>query len=116
MLWIEAVKQVGIRMSTKRPTQLDCLHELHTRIQQNHGDKCVAAEQAWDSASSEATSTKRSVDEGAVSRNVIDVLMLRVKLKSLEEHVVIVNKFVLEVEKEWDKLYFLINSSSFTRN
>ena len=41
-----SVQQVGIRMSSKRPTQLDCLCELHARIQQNHSDKCVAAAQA----------------------------------------------------------------------
>ena len=50
-------------------------------------------------------STKRPVDEGAVSRNANDVLMLRVKLKSLEERAVIVNKSVLEAEKERDKLH-----------
>jgi hypothetical protein len=32
------------------------------------------------------------VDEGAVSRNANDVLMLRAQLKSLGEHTVIVNK------------------------
>ena len=31
--------------------------------------------------------------------------MLRVKLKSLEEHSVIVNKSVIETEKERDKLH-----------
>ena len=31
-----SVEPVGIRMSNKRPTQLDCLCDLHTRIQQNH--------------------------------------------------------------------------------
>jgi hypothetical protein len=37
------VQQVGIRMSSKRPTQLDCLRELHTRtatsasLQRKHG-------------------------------------------------------------------------------
>jgi hypothetical protein len=58
------VQQVGIRMSSKRPTtQMDCLRELRTRIQQNHGDKCVSAAQAWQAVSSAATSTKRPVDE-----------------------------------------------------
>ena len=38
-----SVQQVGIRMSSKRPTQLDCLRELHTRtatsasLQRKHG-------------------------------------------------------------------------------
>jgi hypothetical protein len=40
------VKLVGpIRMSTKHPTMLDCLRELQTRIQQQHGPKCVASAQ-----------------------------------------------------------------------
>ena len=99
------MKQVGpIRMSTKHPTMQDCLRELHTRIQQDHGPKCVAAVQAWQAASV-AASTKRPVDEGAMSRNANDVLMLRAKLKSLEERAVIANKSVLEAEKERDKLH-----------
>ena len=81
-----SVQQVGIRMSTKRPTQLDCLSELHSRIQQHHGDKCVDAAQSWQVASSAVTSTKLPVDEGAASRNANDVLMLRTKLKSIEEY------------------------------
>ena len=74
---------------------------VRTRIQQNHGDKCVVAV-----ASSASTSTKRPVDEGAASRNANDVLMLRAKLKTLEERAVIANKSVLEAEKE---------GTSFTR-
>ena len=50
-------------------------------------------------------STKRPVDEGAVSRNANEVLILRVKLKTLEEHTVITNKSVLEAEKERNKLH-----------
>ncbi len=42
--------------------------------------------------------------EGAASRNTNDVLMLRAKLKSLEEHDVIENKSVMMTEKERDKL------------
>ena len=100
------MKLVGpIRMSTKHPTMLDCLRKLQTRIQQHHGPKCVTAAQAWQAASSAAASTKRHVDEGAASRNANDVLMLQAKLKSLEEHVVIANKSVLEAEKERDKLH-----------
>ena len=45
------------------------------------------------------------MDEGDASRNANDVLMLRAQLKSLEEHVVIVNKSVLQTEKERDKLH-----------
>ena len=56
-------------------------------------------------ASSGTTSTKRPVNEGAASRNANDVLILRVKIKSLEEYTVIVNKSVLEAEKERDKLH-----------
>ncbi len=50
-------------------------------------------------------STKRPVDEGAASRNANEVLMLRAKLKRLEERTVIANKSVLEAEKERDKLH-----------
>ena len=92
-------------MSRDRPTQLDCLRELQTRIQQHHGPKCVAAAQAWQAASSAAASTKRPVDEGAASCNANEVLMLRAKLKSLEERAVIANKSVLEAEKERDKIH-----------
>ena len=45
------------------------------------------------------------MDEGAVSHNANDVLMLRAKLKSLEERAVIANTSVLEAEKERDKLH-----------
>ncbi len=40
-----------------------------------------------------------------MSRKTNDVLMLRVKLKSLEEQTVITNKSVLETEKERDKIH-----------
>ena len=40
-----------------------------------------------------------------MSHNANDVLILRVKLKSLEEHTVITNKSVLQTEKERDKLH-----------
>ena len=45
------------------------------------------------------------MDEGAASRNANEVLMLRAKLKTLEECAVIANKSVLEAEKERDKLH-----------
>ena len=45
------------------------------------------------------------MDEGVVSDNANDVLMLRAKLKSLEERTVIANKSVLEAEKERDKIH-----------
>ncbi len=45
------------------------------------------------------------MDEGAVLHNTNEVLILRAKLKTLEEHTVIANKSVLETEKERDKLH-----------
>jgi hypothetical protein len=45
------------------------------------------------------------VDEGVVSRNANDVLILRTQLNSLEERTVIANKSVLKVEKERDKFH-----------
>ena len=92
-------------MSSKRPTMLDCLRELQTRTQQDHGPNCVAAAQAWQAASSEAVSTKRPVDEAAAPLNANEVLMLRAKLKTLEERAVIANKSVLETEKERDQFH-----------
>ena len=71
----------------------------------DHGDNCVAAAQAWQDDSSAAASTKRPVDEGAVSHNTNEVMMLPVKPKTLEEHSVIANKSVLEAKKESDKLH-----------
>ena len=40
-----------------------------------------------------------------MSHNTNEVLMLRAKLKTLEERAVIANKSVLETEKERDKLH-----------
>ena len=97
----------GIRMSRDRPTPVDWLRELGRLIQRDHGPTCVAVAQELQTAEKDDTdvSTKRPVDEGVVSCNANDVLMIRVKLKSLEEHTVIVNKSVLEEEKERDKLH-----------
>jgi len=83
----------------------DCLRELLTRIQQDHGIDCVAAVRAWQSVSSATESTKRPVDEGAASRNANGVLMLRAQLKSLGERTVIVNQAELETEKARDELH-----------
>ncbi len=83
----------------------DCLRALLARIQQDHGNDCVAAVQAWQAASSEAESTKRPVDEEAASRNANDVLMLRAQVKSLGERTVITNKAALEAEKARDELH-----------
>ena len=41
-----SVQKVGMRMSSKRLTMFDCFRELHTRIQQDHGPKCVTTAQA----------------------------------------------------------------------
>ncbi len=80
------MKRVGpVRMSTKRPTQSDCLRVLGEQIRQDHGSDCVAAVQAWSSA---AESTKRPVEEGAASRNANDA-----------------KKAALEAEKARDELH-----------
>ena len=78
-------------MSRDRPTQLDCLCEVQTQIQQSPDPKCVTVTQAWQDSSSVTESTKRRVDEGPVSSNVYEVLMIRTKLKTLEKHTVITN-------------------------
>jgi hypothetical protein len=99
------VKLMGpIRMSTKRPTQSDCLRFLREQIRRDHGSDGVDVVQARQVASSTGDSTKRPVDEGSSSLNANDVMMLRAQLKSLEERSVIVNKSVLMVQKERDTL------------
>ncbi len=55
--------------------------------------------------SSADTSTKRPVDEGTVSSNSNNVLMIRAKLKSLEEHTFITNKSVLETRSSGIVVY-----------
>ncbi len=50
-------------------------------------------------------STKRPADEGAVSLNTNEVLMLHSKLKIIQSRSVQVNKTALEVEKERDELH-----------
>ncbi len=45
------------------------------------------------------------MDEGGVSRNANDVLMLRAQLKSLGERTVISNKAALETEKSRDEIH-----------
>ncbi len=94
-------------MSTERPTPVDCLREVGRLIQRDHCPTCVSVTQKLQVAEKDTVvvSTKRPVDEGGVSRNANDVLMLRTKPKSLEERAVIANEFVLETEKERDKLH-----------
>ena len=42
------MNQVGpIRMSSERPTSVDCLRELGRLIQRDHGPTCVDAEQEF---------------------------------------------------------------------
>jgi hypothetical protein len=52
-------------------------------------------------------STKRPVDvnEGAVSLNATEVLMLNTRLKMIQERPTQANKVVVETEKERDELH-----------
>jgi hypothetical protein len=52
-------------------------------------------------------STKRpaDVDEGAVSLNTTEVLMLHTRIKMIQERAAQVNKSALETEKERDELH-----------
>ena len=94
-------------MSSERPTLFDCLRELGRLIQRDHGPTCVDVVQELQADEKDVVdvSTKRPVDEGAVSCNANDMLILRTKLKSLEERVLTVNKSVLDAEKERDKIH-----------
>jgi hypothetical protein len=101
-------KQVGpIRMSSKRPTPGDCVREFGRVIHQDHGPTYVAATQKLQATAKDAVdeSTKRPVDEGAVSLNTTEVLMLHRRLKMLQQRVVKTNKVTLETEKERDELH-----------
>ncbi len=98
-------KQVGtIHMSSKRPTPGDCLRELGRVIQQDHGPTCVVAAQKLQVAEKDAAdaSTKRPPDEGAVSLNATEVMMLHRRLKMVQQRVGESNKATLETEKERD--------------
>ncbi len=101
-------EQVGsVRMSSKRPTLQDCLRELGRLIQQDHGPTCVAAAQKLQAVEKDAAdaSTKRSHDEGPVSLNTNQVLMLHSRLKIIQARAAQANKAVLETEKERDELH-----------
>ena len=53
-----------------------------------------------EAADEDAVSTKRPSDEGAVSLNVTDVLMIHIRLKIIQERAGEANKTALEAEKE----------------
>ena len=89
-----------IRMSSKYPTVLDCLHEIGQRIQREHDPTCVAATQKLQVVDDHAVSTKRPSDERVVSPNVTDVLMIHIRLKIIQEHAAEANKTALDAEKE----------------
>jgi hypothetical protein len=79
------VNLVGpIRISSECPMSVDCLRELGRLIQRDHDPTCVTVTQELQTSEKDVadSSTKRPVDEGGVSRNANDVLMLRVNLKS----------------------------------
>ena len=101
-------KQVGpIRMSSKRPTLCDCLRELGRLIRQDHDPTCVTTAQGLQADENDATdvSTKRPADEGSVSLNADEVLMLNTRLKMIQERAAQANKATLEVEKARDELH-----------
>jgi hypothetical protein len=50
-------------------------------------------------------STKRSADEGSVSLNATEVLMLNTSLKMIKEHTTQANKSLLKAEKTRDELH-----------
>jgi hypothetical protein len=94
-------------MSSKFPTLRDCLRELGRLIQQDHGPTCVAAAQELQAVEKDAAdaSTKRSHDEGAVSLNANQVLMVHRSLKIIQARAAQANKAALEVEKQRDDLH-----------
>ena len=55
-------KQVGpIRMSSERPTPVDCLRELGRLIQRDHGPTCVTAAQKLQAAEKDAADASTNV-------------------------------------------------------
>jgi hypothetical protein len=98
-------KQVGTNhMLNKRPTPGDCLRELGRVIHQDHGPTCVIVTQKLQVTEKDDAdvSTKRPADEGAVSLNATEVMMLHRKLKMLQQRVGESNKTTPETEKERD--------------
>ena len=103
-------KLVGpIRKSSERPTNVDCFRELGRVIQRDHDPTCIAAAQELQAAEKDAAdaSTKRAADadEGAVSLNATEVLMLHRRLKMIQQRAAEANKATLETEKERDELH-----------
>ena len=78
-----------IRMSSKFSTLRDCLRELGRLIQEDHDPTCVDAAQKLQATEKDAAdvSTKRPADEGDVSLNTNEVLMLHIRLKIIQERV-----------------------------
>jgi hypothetical protein len=73
-------------MSDTHPTIQDCLRELGRLIQQDHDPTCVDAAQKLQAAEKDAAdaSTKRSHDEGTVSLNTNQVIILHSRLKIIQ--------------------------------
>jgi hypothetical protein len=94
-------------MSSKFPTLRDCLRELGRLMQQDHGPTCVDVAQELQAAEKDAVdaSTKRPADEGAVSLNANEVLMLHSKLKIIQARAAQANKTAPEAEMERDELH-----------
>ena len=90
-------------MSSKYPTVLDCLRNLGQRIQSEHDPNCVVADQKLQPVDEHTASTKRPPDEGAVSLNANDVLILHNRLKIIQERIVEVNKTALESQTPRDE-------------
>ncbi len=96
-----------VRKSSKRPTFGDCLRELGRLIQQDHDPSGVVAAHKLqvDEKDAADTSTKHSHDEGAVSLNANQVLMLHSMLKIMQARAAQVNKSALETEKQMDEFH-----------
>jgi hypothetical protein len=94
-------------MSSKFPTLRDYLRELGRRIERDHGPTCVDVAQKLQTAKKDAVdvSTKRLPDEGTVSLNANEVLMIHSKLKIIQARAAQSNKAALEAEKERDELH-----------
>ncbi len=96
------------RKSIERPTNVDCLRELGRVIQRDHGPTCIAAAQQLQAAEKDAADTSRKraddADEGAVSLNSTEVLVLHRRLKMIQQRAAEANKAALEAEKERDEL------------
>jgi hypothetical protein len=88
-------------------SSIQVVRELGRQIEQDHDPTCVDAAQKLQAAEKDAAdaSTKRSHDEGVVSFNVNQVLMLHIRLKIIQTRAAQPNKAALESEKERDELH-----------